>query len=182
MNKLDDHIQQIAENVQQNSDTLNSFAVASVPFHIHNGSDSARVDFSDITNRLEFINVQLLGSQGQTANNWGIIFTTPFACNILGATEIHQTAESTSTTMTVQLEKLTGTQASGSGITLLLNPFDLKATANTLQTAILNTTSAKTNAQAFSLQIGDRLGLVLTRTGSAPATLIGVNIIIQISY
>lgn len=177
---LEQQMRDIAEQVYDENSASNQFAVSQTPFHTHNGSDSPRLDFNNLINRNEFINFDLPGSQGQTANNWGVIFTAPYTCSVIGATEVHQTAESTASTMTVQIEKLTGTTASGSGTTLLLTPFDLKATANTVQTAVLNTTTAKNGA--FNLQAGDRLGLVLTTTGSSPGNLIGVNIIIQLSY
>lgn len=182
---MDDFEQKVSDIVEQQLDensATNQFGVSQTPYHTHNGADSQKVNFKDLEGRNEFININLFGSQGQTTNNWGIIFTAPYACSIIGVTEVHQTAETTSTTATVQIEKLTGIQASGSGLTLLLSPFNLKGAANTVQTAMLNTTSLKTSQGAFNFQAGDRLGLVLATTGSAPTTLIGVNIIIQLQY
>lgn len=180
--KLEQEVRDIAQSIHDENSTSDQFAVSQTPFHTHNGSDSQRVSFQNITNRTEVINVNLLGSQGQTTNNWGVIFTAPYICTVVGATEIHQTAESTATTMTAQVEKLTGIKASGAGTTLLFTPFNLKSAANTIQTAVLNPTTANTMVNAFTLQVGDRLGLVLATTGSAPATLVGVNIIIQLRY
>jgi hypothetical protein len=182
MDDLEQKMRDIAQQVHDENSTSDQFGVSQTPFHTHNGADSQRINFKNIANRSEFINFDLPGSQGQTTNNWGVIFTAPYACAVIGITEVHQTAESTATTMTVQLEKLSGTTASGSGIALLVTPFNLKSTANTVQTGTLNTTSANTGLTAFNLVTGDRLGLALTTTGSAPATLIGVNIIIQLSY
>lgn len=177
---LEEKIKDIAEQVYDEQSATNQFAVSQVPFHTHNGSDSQRISFLDLTNRNEFINITLPGFSGQTSNNWGVVFIAPYACAVMGATEVHQTAESTTTTMTVQIEKLTGTMASGSGTSLLVTPFNLMATANTVQTGVLNTTTAKNGA--FNLVSGDRLGLVLSTTGSASNTLVGVTIIIQLSY
>lgn len=182
MSAFEEKISTIAQQVHDENVSSDQFAVAQVPFHTHNGSDSPKISFGDLIERIEFVNINLPGFLGQTGNNWGVIFTAPFACNFIGATEIHQTAESTATTMTVQIEKLFGTQASGAGRTLLFPPFDLKAAANTRQTAILNQSSNNTSNHVFNLQPGDRLGLVLTTTGSAPATLVGVNIVIQLQF
>lgn len=182
MYDLETRMREIAQTVHDENSTSDQFSVSQVAFHTHNNADSPAIDFKNIRNRSEFINFDLPGSQGQTTNNWGVIFTAPYSCAVIGITEVHQTAESTATTMTVQLEKLKGTTASGSGTTLLVTPFNLKGTANTVQTGTLNTSSANTGLIAFNLVAGDRLGLVLTTTGSSPATLIGVNIIIQLSY
>lgn len=181
-NSFEDKVTEIVNNILDENSATNQFALSQTPYHTHNGADSQKVSFSDLQNRMEFIDITLPGFQGQTSNNWGVVFTAPYNCTIVSATEVHQVAESTATTMKVQIEKLTGTQASGSGINLLLTPFDLKATANTVQTAVLNTTSAKTSANAFNFQAGDRIGLVLTTTGSAANTLVGVNIIIQLQF
>lgn len=180
MDNFEQKIKDIAEQVYDEQSAADQFAVSTVPFHTHNGSDSPRISFTDLVNRNEFINITLPGFFGQTSNNWGVVFIAPYDCVIIGATEVHQIAESTTTTMTVQIEKLTGTQASGGGITLLVNPFNLMATANTVQTGVLNTTTAKNNA--FNLVTGDRIGLVLSTTGSASNTLVGITIIIQLNY
>lgn len=175
-------IRNIAQKVFDENQTSDQFAVSQTPFHTHNGADSPRISFGNLINKMEFLNINLFGISGQASNNWGIVFTAPFQCTVIGATEVHQTAEATATTMTVQLEKLTGTTASGSGASLLITPFNLKAAANTLQLGILNTTTAKTSSGVFTLQSGDRLGLVLSTTGSSAANLVGVNIIIQLQF
>lgn len=182
MDDLEKKIRDITEQILDENTATNQFAVSQTPYHTHNGSDSQKVSYQDLTERDYFLSFTLPGIQGRTSNNWGVIFTVPFSGSIVSATEIHQTAEATATTMTVQIEKLIGTQASGAGTTLLLTPFDLKGTANTLQTGMLNTTSAKTGTNSFNFAPGDRIGLVLTTTGAASADLIGVNIIIQLQY
>lgn len=178
----EEDIKTIAQQVFDQNEASNQFAVSQTPFHTHNSSDSPQLDFKNIKNRLEFLNINLPGILGQTSSNWGVIFTAPFACTVIGATEVHQTAEATATTMSVQLEHLTGTQASGAGITLLVSSFNLKGTANTVQTATMDQTSAKIQANAFSLATGDRLGLVLSTTGGAAADLVGVNIVVTLQF
>lgn len=172
----------VAQQVYDKNQTSDQFAVSQTPFHTHNNSDSPKISYMNLLNRVQLVNIILPGVQGQTTGNWGVVFTVPFALTIVGATEIHQTAEATATTMTVQIEKLTGTTASGAGTNLLTTGFNLKGTANTLQTATLDQTSAKTVTNSFNFSPGDRLGLVLSTTGSAPADVIGVNIVIQLSY
>lgn len=85
------------------------------------------------------------------------------ACRIVGITEIHATAESTASTLTGYVEKLTSTTAPGSGTTVMSGTFNLKATANTLQTATL-TTSGTGDSDAADLQLaaGDRLSFVVS--------------------
>lgn len=180
MNEED--IKIIAQQVYDENQTSNQFAVSQTPFHTHNNADSPQLDFKNIKNRVEFLNINLPGTTGRTTGNWGVIFTAPFACTFTGATEVHQTAEATATTMAVQIEKLTGTQASGAGLSLLVSSFNLKGTANTVQTATLNQTSANVQVNAFNLSVGDRLGLVLSTTGAAPADLVGVNIVITLQF
>ena len=97
----------------------------------------------------------------------------PAACTLVGITEIHSTAEVTGTTMTAYVEKLTGTQAPGSGVTIMSGTFAMTGTANTLQTGTLTSTPA--NVQ---LAAGDRLGIVFS---SAATELVGVVVTITLS-
>lgn len=103
----------------------------------------------------------------------------PAACRIVGITEIHATAESTATTLTAYIEKLTGTTAPGSGTTLMSGTFNLKATAQTLQTATLTTTgTADSDAPDLQCAAGDRLGIKFSTTATE---LVGVCISITVA-
>ena len=61
-----------------------------------------------------------------------IFYTAPFPCEVIRIEEIHTTAATDSAAVTLQVEKLTGTTAPGSGTTLLASTIDLKGTANTV--------------------------------------------------
>lgn len=174
----EDKIKQLAQEVFDENSTANQFAVSQTSYHTHNGNDSPLLSFNNLKNRNEFINFDLPGITAQGNGNYGVIFIAPYPCVFIGASEVHSTAETTSTTMTCQIEKLTGTVASGSGQNLLMSPFNLKATANTVQ----NATLVQQSQTLFSLNTGDRLGLNLTYTGSAPAVVTQVVIIIKLSY
>ena len=81
--------------------------------------------------------------------------------NITTIKEVHKIAESGGGSVNLQVEKLTGTTASGSGIGLLTdnsnNGFNLKSAANTVQNGTLTVTSAN-----LLLATGDRLGVFYT--------------------
>ena len=164
-----------AQQVHDENATSDQFAVSNTPYHTHNGADSQQVNFKNLVGRFEFLNEVLPGTSAATAGNYGVIFTAPYKCTVMGATEVHQTAGSDGSAVTLQIEKLQGTTASGSGINLLASGFNLKGAANTVQTAHL----AIVKKTTFSLNIGDRLGLALTGT---PTSVAQVCIIIQLSY
>ena len=86
----------------------------------------------------------------------------PFPCEVIGVTEIHEVAGTDGSAVTVNLERLQGTEAPDAGDDLLTNNsnagFDLKGTANTLQTGTLVGTSA------VQLAAGNRLGAAFAGT------------------
>lgn len=168
-------IDQKIENAIDADNTQNQFAVSQVPFHTHNGADSQQIAFGSLTGRFEFINETLVGATAATAANYGVFWIAPYKCMFIGVTEAHQTAGSDGSAVTVQLEHLTGTVASGSGTSLLLAGFNMKAAVNTVQTATL----ANIPKTYFNFAKGDRLGLVLTGT---PTSIAGAVFIAQISY
>ncbi len=103
----------------------------------------------------------------------------PSACRLVGITEIHATAESTAATLTAYVEKLSGTTVPGSGTTLMSGTFDLKATANTMQSATLTAAdTGDSDSPIRQLAAGDRLGIVISATATELA---GVQITITIS-
>jgi hypothetical protein len=78
-------------------------------------------------------------------------------------TQIHKTAESTASTLTAYVEKITGTTVPGSGTTVMSGTFNLKATAATVQTATLSTTNTgDSDNPDLLLASGDRLGVVFS--------------------
>lgn len=141
------------------------YGVSQTPFHTHNGSDSNRVSFGDLTNKQLIIPVMLAGTAPATAGNYGIFYTAPFQCRFFSANEVHATAGTDGSAVTVQIEKLTGTTVPGSGTVLLSSGFNMKGTINTVQYGTLGSIQ-KTN---FSLAKGDRLALKLTGTPTTVA-------------
>ncbi len=166
---------EIAQQVHDENSTIDQFAVSQTPFHTHNGADSPQVNFANLTGRFEFLNEVLPGASAATASNYGVIFIAPYRCQFMGATEVHAVLGTDGSAVTLQIEKLQGTTASGSGTNLLASGFNLKGTINTVQTATLAVLPKTT----FNLHKGDRLGLVLTGT---PTSVSQVVIVVQLSY
>lgn len=79
-----------------------------------------------------YLNVFLPGVQAQTAGNYGVFFIVRYACEVVRISEVHAVAGSDAGAVTLDIEKLTGTQALGGGVSLLAATFNLKSTANTV--------------------------------------------------
>jgi len=96
------------------------------------------------------------------------IFIADRAYKVTACYEVHGTLGTNGSAVNVNLEKLTGTTAPGSGTQLLTDNtnagFDCKATINTVQTGTLTSTAAD-----LTLAAGDRLGLNFTGTVTALA-------------
>lgn len=90
------------------------------------------------------------------------------AYRVTAIREVHSTAGSDGSAVNVQVTKDTGTQAPGAGANLLTNNtnagFDMKGTANTVQTGTLTATTAD-----LELAAGDRLSLDFAGTLTALA-------------
>lgn len=125
-----------------------------LPDHQHTGFDSSNVTWPNITGKKLYISHTIYGTDAATATNYGVFFIAPFACYISSFKEVHQTAGSDASAVTLTLEKLSGTTAPDSGSVMLASTLSLKATANTVQTGTLTTTLANRN-----LAIGDRMCL-----------------------
>src|SRR6059058_2039095 len=87
---------------------------------------------------------------------------------VVSADEVHATASTDAAAVNLQLTKDTGTQAPGAGVDLLTNNtaagFNLKGTANTVQSATLSATTAD-----LTLAAGDRLSIDFAGTLTALA-------------
>lgn len=165
---------QIQDAIDDNNG-INQFGVTETPYHTHNNLDSPSVSFQNLTNRNEILHLVLPGTSAATAGNYGVFFIAPYKCVFMGATEVHGTKGTDGSPVSLQIEKLTGTTASGSGTSLLATAFDLKGTINTVQNAVLR----KVPNSNFNLSIGDRLGFVLTGT---PTSVAQVCVIVKLSY
>lgn len=122
--------------------------------HVHNGTDMNRVNFLDLALKRHYLSHTIYGTGAATAANYGVFFIAPILMRIASVREVHQTAASDGSAVTLNIEKLTSTQATGGGVVVLSAGLSLKATANIVQSGVLSTTLPNIN-----LAIGDRLAL-----------------------
>jgi hypothetical protein len=92
------------------------------------------------------------------------IFIAPFDLVIKRIDYVHSTAGSDGSAVTLQVERLQGTEAPAAGDNLLSAAFNCKGTANTVQNGALTATTAD-----LTLSAGNRLGLNYTGTLTALA-------------
>lgn len=123
-----------------------------LPDHFHTGADVSQVNYANVYQKKVYVYHTIVGTAAATATNYGVFFIVPFQCIINKIQEVHMTAGSSTPTLTI--EKLTGTQALDAGVSALSSTIDLAATANTVVTPTLTTTNANRN-----LAIGDRLSM-----------------------
>jgi hypothetical protein len=158
--------------LDENSAT-NQFAVSQIPFHTHSGSDSQRVSYSNLSNKTVIIPYTLTGALAATAGNYSVFFTAPFAATVSQITEDHTALGTDGGAVSLDVEKLIGTTAPGSGVKITTAPFNLKSAINTVVTAQLSTFVG-----VVQLAAGDRLALRLTGT---PTSVANVNITVVLS-
>lgn len=91
-------------------------------------------------------------------------FVATRACRVIAISEVHGVAAGG--TSTLQVTKDTGTTAPGAGTDLLATPFNLNATANTVQSGALSATPAD-----LVLAAGDRLSVDFANAIQATTTL-----------
>lgn len=107
------------------------------------------------------------------------IFIAPTRCTVTQIQEIHATAESTATTLLMNVTRCQGTEAPSAGDPLIADNtaagLSLKATAATLQTATLTSTTAH-----LTLEAGDRLAFDSTQSGSAANNFAGGVFLIKV--
>lgn len=116
-------------------------------YHDHDGINSKKIY------QRGYLNISLAGTQSATATNYGVFFIATYPCIVRRISEVHTTAGTDAGAVTLQVERLQGTEALDSGDVLLTTAFDLKGTANTVQTGTLVRTTA------LALSVGDRLAL-----------------------
>ncbi len=106
----------------------------------------------------------LQGAAPATAANYGTFFVADRKYKVKGVRVVHGTASSSGT---VQVEKLTGTQAKAAGVGLLASAASTAGTANTVLSPTLTSTAAD-----LILAAGDRLGLSNGGTLTSGANLV----------
>jgi len=148
---------------------VNQNVLGEVPFF-----QDVNFDFSNLKNRKLYVHHTLVGTEAATAANYGVFWIAPFDCVITEVQEVHQTAGSDGGAVTLDIEKLTGTQAPAAGVSALASTIDLKGTANTVVTATLTDTIANKN-----LVIGDRVAL---KDGGVLTSVDTVTVIIEIKF
>lgn len=115
---------------------------------VSNGTNWVPLNYFHITYRQQ--------PNGELADEAFFIATR--ACKVVSVSEVHSTAGSDAGAVSLQVVKDTGTNAPGAGTDLLTNNsnvgFNLKGTANTVQTGVLTATAA-----SLTLAAGDRLSV-----------------------
>lgn len=112
------------------------------------------------------LELNIAAASGTTGN----LFICPTGYQVVAVREIHAVAGGSGAT--VQIEKLSGTTAPGSGTAILTAALALNGTANTLQTA----PAANITLSAATGKAGDRYGYVLAGTLTGLA-----NCLVQVS-
>ena len=106
----------------------------------------------------EYVEALVQGTAAATATNYGRVYIARRPMKIISASEVHRTVGSDGGAVTLDLEKVTGTQAEGAGVNMTATNFNLKGTADTVQTVLPSATVANT-----LLATGDRI--ILKDTG-----------------
>lgn len=145
-----------------------------VPDHYHDGIENQQVTFDNLKERKHIINHTIVGTAAATAANYAVFWIAPWSCVITKIKEVHQTAGSDAGSVTLDIEKLTGTQALDAGASALSSTFNLKAIANTVQTGSLTTTLANRRLAA-----GDRLAM---KDSGTLTNVSNVTIITEVQY
>ncbi len=128
-------------------------------------------DSSAIRSVMDYpITANLFGASGATAANYGIFFIADRACEVTSVKLRYTTA---STSGTVQIEKLNGTDALDAGDLILTGTISTSATANTTYSGTLVGTTAK------ALSAGDALALVDAGTLT---NLVGLCVSVTVKY
>lgn len=135
--------------------------------HNHDGVNSQKVLQSS------FVTATLPNTDPATAANYGIFFTATRPCAVKAISEVHTTAGTNVGAVTLQIERLTGTQAPDAGTVLLATAFNLKGTANTVQRGALIASGL------VGLKLGDRLCLKDAGTLTSVA---GLNVTVELTY
>lgn len=115
-------------------------------------------------NSRDLFMVSIYVSDGATAANYDHFFTAHFPCEVVQAYETHRVLGTNGSAVTLDIEKLTTSQALDAGVSVLNSTFDLKGTINTPQRV-----KASTTETARVLKPGDRLALKDSGTLTAVA-------------
>lgn len=159
----------ISENLQ-----ASQYAPTSVALHKHTGVDSSQVAYITLTDKRLIDNYTIQGTNASATSSYSVFFIAPVAMRLFEVRETHAVAGTDGSAVTLNIEKLTGTLAPGSGTLLLNNAFNLKGAINTVTTGTITTFAA-----SFNLAQNDRLAFVLTGT---PTSVQNVSVSVTLGF
>lgn len=136
-------------------------------------NDQSDISWEDIKRKDREIITFRAGSttDAQNSGSYGVIFIAQVAYYVRRIEEVHETAGTDGGTVTLMLERLSGTEAKTAGDAILKAGFNLKGTANTIQK------KEKADLQNSLIKPGDRLALY---TSGTLTTLQGVNVTVSL--
>ncbi len=165
------------------TDAASGYGIGCIFIHTNGGDGTALYVNEGPTTSCDFnapavnftISKELHGATAATAANYGKIFVAPAICTVTKISEVHTTAGNDGSAVTLDVERLQGTETSGNGDALLGGTkIDLKGTDETVQSPALTGTAA-----SLVLAAGDRLNLVDTGTLT---TLAGVVVTVELEW
>ena len=112
--------------------------------------------------------------QGSAVGAAQTFFVATRPCEVLAVSEVHATAGTDGSAVTLTVTKDTGTTAAGGGTTVLNGTLNLKGTAVTVQSGVLSATAA-----VLVLAAGDRLATKVTGTTT---TLAGMQVEVELRF
>jgi hypothetical protein len=133
-----------------------------VESHYHNGMDSPRVDYQNLDRAPNLIVTAVVdGADARKQEFYDKFFIAPYVCEVTAISEVHTAAEATADPYTMQVQRLQGIEATGSGDDLLTTAFDLTGTAETVVSGTLVSTNVRI------LNKDDRLALRLQQVSGS---------------
>lgn len=168
--QLGQDIEIIQEDIHKLKETVESISnKTETTFQIYRPVTES--DNSAIKSILNFpISVSLDGAAAATAANYGIFFIADRACEV---TSVRLRYSVASTSGTLNIEKLNGTDALDAGDAILVSTISMSATANTTYTGTLVSSVFKT------LSPGDALAL---KDAGTLTNLIGLCVTVTLNY
>jgi len=159
MDKILEQLQSIEERINNIDNSISNIVTKETDlFSRLNTHRHTNIDSTEMLNYESPVTVNIVGTLAATSTNYPIFFTADRPCTVVSVREVHGTLGTNGSAVTLQVQKLTGTTALGSGSDLLATAINLKGTINTVQSPNLVSSSA------VQLLAGDRLALKTTGT------------------
>ena len=106
--------------------------MAEEKIHTHTGTDMPQVEYENILRTPNIVVTAVVdGADARKQEFYDKFFIAPYQCEVTALSEVHTTAEATTDPYSMQVQRLQGTEATGSGDNLLTTAFDLTGTAET---------------------------------------------------